>query len=253
MNQAYSSLAQFYDESIGVDYGEWLRYLLSLTLRHHHLPKEILDLGCGTGNLSIPLAKRGYKVTAVDISREMIAVAQNKALAENLEIAFLVQDMRRLDLPASTFTTVVSGCDVVNYITTPEDLQSAFSAVNRVLQPGGLWLFDLNSARKLQETYGHQSYADLQSDYSYFWDNSYDWQQHLCQMELTFFAKTWGGLYERVTETHQQKLWWPQDIRKMAKLTGFTCLACYDFLSTSRWSTKAERWQFVLRKPIDKK
>ena len=248
MNSAYSSLARFYDDSIGVYYGQWLRYLLALTLRHYHLPQRILDLGCGTGNLTIPLAKRGYGVTGVDISPEMIKVAQAKAQAEAVDIPFLVQDMRELRLPEGTFTTVISGCDVVNYLTTPEDLHRTFHAVNRLLQPEGLWLFDLNSARKLQKIYGDQSYADLHTDFGYFWDNRYDWDRQLCQMELTFFAQTPNGLYQRVTEIHHQKLWWPKEIKEVAQFTGFTVLACYDFLSTLPWSESAERWQFVVRK-----
>lgn len=248
MMQAYSSLAQFYDESIGVDYGEWIVYLLSLMLRHGHLPDKILDLGCGTGNLTIPLAQRGYELIGVDLSSQMIEVAKAKGSQENVDVSFQVQDMRDLEFPPETFTTVISGCDVLNYLTTPEDLQATFLRVHRVLQPGGLWLFDLNSAHKLQNIYGDESYADLQEDYGYFWDNSYDWNQDLCQMELTFFVKTSSGLYERKQEIHQQKLWWPREIDKMAQRTGFTRLACYNFLSTVPWNEEAERWQFVLRK-----
>lgn len=248
MKEAYSNLAQFYDNSMEVDYEEWVVYLLSLMLRRGHIPRKILDLGCGTANLTLPLAKRGYDLTGVDLSPDMIEQAKVKAKKEGLELPFLVQDMRNLELEPEQFTTVISGCDVVNYLTCLQDLSTAFSKVYQVLKPGGLWLFDLNSAYKLQEIYGDQSYADLHDDYAYFWDNSYDWEQDICHMELTFFMKNSSGLYEKRVEIHEQKLWWPGEIRTIARQSGFDFLACYNFLSTKSWDEDTERWQFILRK-----
>lgn len=248
MSEAYSTLAQFYDLCMEVDYQEWVRYLLALMLRHRHLPKNILDAGCGTGNITVPLAKRGYDLTGVDLSAEMIGVAKAKATAEGLQIPFFVQKLQELQLPPNKFDTVISACDVMNYITTQADLERSFLSVQRLLPKGGLWLFDLNSAQKLQETYGDQSYADLRSDFGYFWDNSYDWEQGICTMELTFFVRTKEGLYQRVTEQHRQKLWMPEEIKELSAKLGFSLLACYDFLSTDPCGPRTDRWQFVLQK-----
>lgn len=248
MKEAYSNLAQFYDESMEVDYEEWVVYLLSLMLRYGHVPDRILDLGCGTANLTLPLARRGYSLTGVDLSKQMILEAEEKSAKEGFQIPFLIQDMRTLDLRNNHFTTVISGCDVLNYLITEEDLVASFRGVQRVLEPGGLWFFDLNSAYKLQQIYGSESYADLQDDFGYFWDNNYDWDLDICQMELTFFVKTLSGLYERKRETHKQKLWWPQQIKTVATANGFQLLACYNFLTTTRWNEQAERWQFILKK-----
>ena len=115
-------------------------------------------------------------------------------------------------LPGQQFDTVISGCDVLNYLTSEDDLLAAFRTVHKLLAPGGLWLFDLNSDYKLREIYGNESYADLQDDFGYFWDNAYDEAEDICTMDLTFFVQVGENLYERRTERHRQKLWTPQEI-----------------------------------------
>ncbi|HKM43085.1 MAG TPA: class I SAM-dependent methyltransferase [Limnochordia bacterium] len=248
MNDAYSTLARFYDLSMDLDYEAWTRYLLALGLRKHHIPSRILDLGCGTGNLTIPLSRRGYTVMGVDLSPAMIEVARKKAEDSRLDISFSVGDMRTFSLPGQVFDTVISGCDVVNYLTCEKDLESTFEAVHRLLPQGGLWFFDLNSAYKLQQIYGNESYADLQGDFGYFWDNSYDDCNDICTMELTFFVSTSPGVYEKRVERHQQKLWTPHKIAEISAERGFSLRGCYDFLTFRPWVEMSHRWQFVVEK-----
>lgn len=248
MTKPYSTLAALYDLSMDVDYEEWVQYLLALGLRHHHVPRRILDLGCGTGNLTMPLAERGYKIMGVDLSKEMIEVAKGKAVAAGAEITFSVGDMRSFYLPGEPFDTVISGCDVLNYLTCEADLVSTFSAVHKLLCSGGLWFFDLNSAYKLRQIYGNESYADLQDGFVYFWDNSYDDSHDICTMDLTFFVQTGEGLYERRMERHRQKLWMPEKVRELCGAHGFSLHACYDFLTFEPCSAESHRWQLVLEK-----
>ncbi|HHT89545.1 MAG: class I SAM-dependent methyltransferase [Bacillota bacterium] len=248
MCDAYSTLARFYDISIGVDYEQWVGYLLDLAFRHGHVPHRILDLGCGTGNLTIPLAQRGYELTGVDLSGAMLAVAKSKTTALGIDIPYLQGDLRSLTGLSQGFDTAISGCDVLNYLTTEDDLSRAFQTVHRHLRTGGYWFFDLNSEHKLGDVYGNQSYADLDDDFAYFWDNSYDGQRTLCTMSLTFFIRTEEGLYERKKEQHMQKLWTPETIEKLCTQHGFIFQACYDFLTLESCSDESLRWQFVLQK-----
>ncbi len=248
MNSSYSILANFYDSTIGVDYGEWADYLLSLMSNFHHVPKDILDLGCGTGNLSLFFARKGYNLLGIDLSPQMIELALAKIKDEDMPIDFLVQDIRDLNLSGKQFDTVISTCDVLNYILTYNELSAVFEGVHKVLKPGGLWLFDLNSTKKLKQIYGDESYADLQTDFAYFWDNSYDRENKVVSMELTFFVQTTEGLYERVVEEHRQKLWFPDDVDQIAENSGFSLRGSYDFLTTGPCNPRGERWQFVLEK-----
>jgi len=231
-----------------VDYQAWVQYLLALGLRHHHMPERILDLGCGTGNVTIPLAKKGYEIAGVDLSSEMIEVAKDKALAAGMAIDFVVGDIRSYSKPGELFDTVISCCDVLNYLTSVADLVAAFQTVHRLLRSGGMWFFDLNSAYKLQSIYGNESYADLQEDFGYFWDNSYDYRLNICTMELTFFVRTPDGLYERRVERHRQKLWTPSKVRELCGEYGFSLIACHDFLTFERCGAESDRWQFLLKK-----
>lgn len=248
MSAAYTHLAKFYDRLMAVDYQRWEAYLRSILKRHNCAPQNLLDLGCGTGNLTIPLARRGYTLTGIDISAEMVGAAVAKAERENLMISFLVQDMRSLAVAGAPFDAVFSACDALNYLLTAEDLRQAFQAVGRHLKSGGLFLFDLNSAKKLRRIYGEHSYADLAEDFGYFWDNEFDPHSNICAMELTFFVRLENGFYQRISERHQQKLWYPPEIEKVAEDTGFLTLACYDFLSFEPCSQNSERWQIVLKR-----
>jgi ubiquinone/menaquinone biosynthesis C-methylase UbiE len=248
MKEAYTYLARIYDICVEVDYNEWIEYLFGLMALHNHDPGQILDIGCGTGNISIPLAEGGYTVTGVDLSEAMVVEAQRKAAERNLSISFVQQDLLQLQLGDGKFDTVLSICDVLNYLIEEEDLRQAFAQVYRHLRPGGLWLFDLNSTDKLQNTYGDTFYADLHSDFAYFWENSYDWKRDICSMTLTFFLQKEDGSYERVQERHRQKLWLPHEIQAIGEGAGFTVLMCSNFPTTEPCSEEVERWQFVLRK-----
>lgn len=247
MGEAYSTLAQFYDGAMDADYEGWVEYLLALTKRFQHVPKSICDLGCGTGNLTVPLAGLGKELMGVDLSAAMVGVAREKARNFGLEIPFFAADLRDFK-PGKAFDTVLSCCDVLNYFTSKTALKQAFESVHRLLKTDGLWLFDLNSAHKLRVLYGNQSYADLQGDYGYFWDNTWDPKEGVCTMDLTFFVQTPEGLYQRLREQHRQKLWWPGEIQALARVSRFQVLGCYDFLTTKPVSSTSDRWQFILRK-----
>lgn len=137
MLEAYSVLARFYDLCMEVDYGEWVSYLLALCRLHGHDPGSIIDLGCGTGNLTLPLAEAGYSLVGVDQSRAMIAEAQGKAAERRLEIPFYVADLREFSLPGRAFEIALSCCDVLNYLTEEDSLRKAFARVHQLLAPGG--------------------------------------------------------------------------------------------------------------------
>ncbi len=250
MREAYSVLARFYDLCMEADYDQWASYLLDLCRDHHHVPGSIVDLGCGTGNLTIPLAEQGYRLTGVDRSWAMIAEAKRKASVLGLEIPFYVADLREVRLSGVTFDTAISACDVLNYLPTEEDLAQAFATVFQLLASGGMWLFDLNPEWRLREVYGDQSYADLQEDFAFFWDNSFDATAGVCTMDLTFFVQVPDGSYKRITERHRQRVWLPEQMERLCADHGFRLLGAYDFLTSDPLSPEGERWQFVAQKQV---
>ncbi len=245
--QAYSYLARYYDTLMNIDYLSWVDYLQATWERFDLEPGKVLDLACGTGNITIPLAKKGYQVTALDISNPMLTIARNKAVKDNLQIEFIEGDMRNFSLSES-FDVVLCCCDSINYLTSAEDLIRVLNQAYKHTRPGGLLLFDLNSELKLREVYGNQSYAELYKDFGYFWDNYFDDETEICRMELTFFVPSAKGLYKRVKEVHFEKLWRPEAAFNFLTMTNWNIEGYYGFLSWNEPGSDDERWQFVASK-----
>lgn len=246
-SEAYTYLAQYYDRLMEVDYSQWVAYLKRTWQRFGFKPRKVLDIGCGTGNITVPLAQMGLEVTAVDYSPAMIQVARAKAEQAQVSVNFVVQKMQQLQL-AEQFDMVVCCCDVVNYLTTETDLQQFISRVYQHTKPGGLFLFDLNSEFKLKEIYGNQSYADLFDDCAYFWDNSFDEVNEICTMNLTFFIEVEPGVFRRVSEFHREKLWRPDKIFTCLRENNWEIIGYYEFLTWREPQGDAERWQFAVKK-----
>lgn len=135
--EAYEGFAALYDVFMDeIDYPAWVQYIQDSWRRLGKKPESVIDLGCGTGNITIPLAKMGCSVIGVDISEEMLAEAQRKAYSEEVSIPFFCQDMVELELPYQV-ECVLSLCDSLNYLTEEGELSAAFTAIRKHLKPQG--------------------------------------------------------------------------------------------------------------------
>lgn len=247
-DQAYTHLSHFYDQLMDVDYDRWLLYLEETWKQFGIKPEKILELGCGTGNITIPLAQKGHQMTAIDLSSSMLEHAQAKAKQFNVKINFQQQDMCDLSLDNQQYDLVLCCCDALNYLTTKSDLTAALRQAYNHTVTGGYLLFDLNSEYKLRELYGNQAYADLFADYGYFWENQFDEETEICQMDLTFFIPTDQNLYQRVSERHFEKLWRPSEVFDLLQATGWEVVGYFGFDTFEEPGADDERWQFVAKK-----
>ena len=127
----------------------------------------VLDMGCGTGAMTRYLDAHGYDMTGIDVSEEMLTIAKEKS---SQDILYLLQDMREFEL-YGTMRAAVSICDSMNYILEEDDLLQVFSLVNNYLDPGGIFIFDLNTVYKYQEILGEQTIAEDREECSFIWDN----------------------------------------------------------------------------------
>lgn len=245
--EAYVHLASYYDRLMHEDYRGWAAYLLELALSFGERPQHILELGCGTGNITEQLVRLDLDVTGVDCSEAMLAVAAGK-LAHWPSARLLHQDMAALDLSNTSFDAAICACDGFNYLLTDVDLERTLSGIHKVVRPGGLLLFDLNSAAKLQGVYGDNGYAELFDDFGYFWDNHWDEEQQQTEMTLTFFVPESAGLYRRLVERHTQRLWTPERVTGHLTAAGWELLGFYDFPSFDEPHPDTERWQFAARR-----
>ena len=245
----YSNFASIYDRLMqDVPYAGWVRYLGRLFAKHNITPEGILDIGCGTGNVTIPLAEMGYNLTGLDMSPEMLAVAEEKARSKGLAVNWLCQDMRAMDLADLRFGLVISMTDSLNYISSADELQNVFKQVHTLLQDNGWFIFDLNSAYKITEVFGNNVFTLMDDDIAYIWQNSYDETDRTCYMDLTFFVREADGRYRRFSEEHSETGYEITEIRELLKQSGFTVHAVYEEDSLAEPAANAERIYFVSQK-----
>lgn len=223
----YEVFAEYYDQLMGdVDYSKWAAFYLTIANRNGIEVHRAADAACGTGNLTVELASRGVTMTGLDLSQEMLRVATGKARARGQQVPFVCQDMRKL-LLHRPMDAVFCACDGVNYLTSPEDVQAFFSAAFAALRPGGGLLFDISTEHKLSHTLGNNCLGDDDEAVSFLWQNHYDPDTRLLQMDLTFFAREADGRYARACETHVQRAHTLDELTAWLREAGFGVAAVY--------------------------
>jgi SAM-dependent methyltransferase len=140
---AYERLAPVYDHfTAGYDHDAWIERLERIACRHGLRGRRALDVACGTGKSFEPLLRRGYDVTACDISPAMVVRARAREGVDPARV--VVADMRELPL-LGRFDLVTCLDDAINYLLTDADLEAAFRSVARLLARDGVYVFDANS------------------------------------------------------------------------------------------------------------
>ena len=240
--EAYTGFARVYDLFMdNVPYGEWSRYLLSLLKEYGAKDGIVLELGCGTGKMTRLLSRAGYDMIGIDNSEEMLQMAREaeyeakeypavQAESESREdILYLLQDMREFEL-YGTVKAVVSICDCVNYILEEEELLQVFRLVNNYLDPGGVFIFDLNTLYKYREVLGENVICENREEGSFIWENFYDEKEKLNEYDLTLFLREEEipPLYRKYEETHFQRGYELKQVKMLLEQAGMEVLAVYD-------------------------
>ena len=245
--EAYTGFAAVYDLfQDNVPYDEWCAYLTGLLAGCGVKEGIVLDLGCGTGNMTGRLADCGYDMIGVDSSAEMLEIAQDKQDGRH-SILYLCQDMRSFEL-YGTVAAVISVCDSINYITNPEDLTEVFRLVNNYLDPGGVFIFDLNTVYKYETLLADHTFAEVRDESSFIWENDYDREERIHALDLTLFIREGkSGLYRRYTETHYQRAYGLTEVREAAEAAGLSFVAAYDAFTREPVRPDSERMYVILR------
>lgn len=257
--EQYGRFAYVYDELMkDVDYEKWTDYIEGLIEKSGAKVKNILELACGTGNLTIPLTQRGYDVAGIDISEEMLEVALHKSEEANTPLVLLQQDMVELDFDLYDLDSVLCGCDGFNYITDISDLKKVFSKCYELLKQDGVIIFDISSYYKLSKVLGNNFMGDISDEISYIWSNVYDDENQLLEMDLNFFVRveledddfeeSEDNLYERYTEKHLQRAHKNEEIEKALKEVGFRDINIYGDFEYVAPKKDSERIFFVAKK-----
>lgn len=245
--EAYGDFARIYDVFMdNVNYREWAAYLSGTLTEYGIRDGLVLELGCGTGTMTEFLAGAGYDMIGVDNSEEMLAEAMEKRMESGYPILYLCQDMQEFEL-YGTVRAVVSVCDSLNYLTEDGELQNVFSLVNNYLDPGGVFLFDMNTMYKYEKILGTGTVAENREEGSFIWENEYDQESHINEYALTLFLRQENGLYEKSEEIHYQRAYSLEEIEKALADAGLELLKVYDAYTRNKPQKTSERLTFVAR------
>ena len=248
---AYESFASVYDLFMDeINYDEWVSYVEKLWNRFDLKPDIVCELGCGTGNISLRLAEKGYETIGIDISADMLSEAKMKAEQNGTDVLFLLQDMREFEL-YGTVNSILCLCDSLNYITDDEDMQQVFNLVNNYLHPGGLFVFDLNTEYKFKEIYGENTFSETDEDAVYIWENYYE-EERINEYYLNFFMKNETGTYDRTQEEHFERAYSLDEIKRFIEKSGMKFEAAYDAFTFEPVKENSERIYVVAREVLKK-
>ena len=243
----FDEIAFLYDELMaGVPYRQWIEYLDRIMQKYDCVPRMILDLCCGTGSVSVRLAEEGYQVSGVDISPEMIQIARQKAEESGIYVDFHVQNAAKLRL-GKKFDLVVSLFDSLNYIIDASDLQQAFYRVSEHLEPGGLFVFDMNTELALEIGLFNQNNYGTNMPVHYDWRSTYDKAIRICRIQMEFIYQQREG-DKRIEVVHYQRAYGEEEVVEMLQTAGLEVLSVYNAYTLRKASKQNDRVFYVSRK-----
>lgn len=246
MNSSYSSLAPYYDLlNGGTDYGEIFSFCREEFQKNPKKILSVLDLACGTGTLSVRFAENGYDVTALDLSEEMLSLARNKA--GNLPILFSRQNMASFELFGSV-DAVVCALDSVNYLLKKDEVASAFSRVANYLEPGGLFIFDLNTPFRLEKVFGGQDFVLEEEGVLCTWRNTFREKDRVCTFDLDFFLEQPDGSYLRESESQKERAYSLKTVTSLLEENHLSLLSLFGSYAREPVTPESEKWVFVCRR-----
>lgn len=245
----YTSFAEVYDQLMdNVNYDRWADLYRDILTAYGIRSGKVCECACGTGGLTVPLQRRGYQMTGVDLSQEMLWIAAQKARKQGMGIPFVQQDMRRLHLHRQ-MDAVLATCDGVNYLLEDGDAAAFFKAAYDALRPGGALVFDVSTPWKLENLRGDQIICEDREDVTYMWQNRFDKRKGMLEMQLCIFVKQKDGSYRRIDEDQKQRAHTAEGLTLLLQRAGFTQIRVFGNSRMERPRDQEQRWHIAALKP----
>lgn len=232
----YDSLAAVYDISGQSRFSlKMIGYLLEMLALRRIKPIRIADLACGTGAAAVALARRKFRVTGIDGSQAMLARARARAERWKVDVNWLQADLADLPerwpgFPEGGFDLVTCLYDSLNHLTVPTDLRRALMGVRRILAPGGLFFFDVNTPHAYASVWGNAEDSHLADNYARFWRSRYDGASGLATLHATYFVPEAAdpAIWRRLDITHTARGYDDATVRALLAEAGFELLEAYE-------------------------
>lgn len=244
---SYDIFASYYDIlTENIDYNKRAKYFDRLIEKFGGNKDGILlDLACGTGSLTTEFVKMGYDVVGVDGSEEMLSIAIEKKYENNIDVLFLCQDMRNLDL-FGTIDISICALDSINHITNLDDLEKIFERVSLFSNKHALFIFDVNTIYKHREILSDRTFVYDCDDIYCVWQNSHCNDNNEIEINLDFFERD-NDCYYRSEESFFERAYSIDELSNLLDKTGFEVLAIYADDTESEPNEDTQRLVFVAR------
>ena len=162
------------------------------------------------------------------------------------DILYLQQDMREFEL-YGTVRGIISVCDCMNYILEEEELLQVFRLVNNYLDPGGIFIFDMNTPYKYENLIGDTTIAENREEGSFIWDNYFDQETRINEYALTLFIQEHEDMYRKYEEFHYQKAYEIQNVIGLLEEAGLEFVAVYNAFTHETPRPDSERIYLIAR------
>lgn len=241
----YDRFAQVYDQMMSeIPYDQWYERIRSYLEKNGKASGHLCETGCGTGEMTARFAEAGYEVTGIDLSPEMLTMAEQKK-KDNQNILYLNQDMTHFSLhkPADVVLCI---CDSINYLLEEEEIRHYFQCVREVLTEDGIFIFDMKTEYCYRELLGCETRLEDGEEYTVIWENEYDSDTKINEYRLILFlAEDGSDHYDRWDEYHCQRAYDPERIRQILREEGFVLRECFGEDMERAPGTEEERIYFI--------
>lgn len=241
---SYTIFSTVYDTLMSdIPYLKWADNLEDIFKKYDIEPSLVLDLCCGSGSMTKLLHDRGYDMTAIDLSIDMLMEARDKVP----EALFLNQNMTSFEL-YGTVDAIICLCDSMNYLLEESDILKTLKLCNNYLNPNGLFIFDMNTSYKFENELSNNTFGGNYEDFSYLWENFYDKETKINEYATTFFIKSEeSSLYEKFEEIHYEKCYSIETITKLIEESGLKLEGVFDENLFNQPTNESQRIYFICR------